>query len=81
MRKTLTTAALVLALSCPAFAGIMHTPVAPEPPPPQSAPAAQEPTTDGEMSAGATAPTADGHMQNGAAATFVQVMLSLLALS
>ena len=33
MRKTLTTAALLLALSCPASAGIMHTPpVASEPP-------------------------------------------------
>jgi hypothetical protein len=31
MRKTLTTAALLLALSCPASAGIMHTPpVAPD---------------------------------------------------
>jgi hypothetical protein len=33
MRKTLTTVALMLALSCSAFAGIMHTPGAPEPPP------------------------------------------------
>jgi nucleotidyltransferase/DNA polymerase involved in DNA repair len=32
MRKTLTTAALLLALSCTASAGIIHTPpVAPEP--------------------------------------------------
>lgn len=81
MRKTLTTAALVLALSCPAFAGIMHTPVAPEPPPPQPASAMREVTTDGEMSAGATSLTADGHMQNGAAATFVEVVLALLALA
>lgn len=35
MRKTLTTAALLLALSCPASAGIMHTP-----------PVTSEPTTD-----------------------------------
>jgi hypothetical protein len=51
MRKTLTTAALVLALSCPAWAGIMQTPPAPEPTP---ASATQEPTDgatlDGEMS-------------------------------
>jgi hypothetical protein len=32
MRKTLLTAGLVLILSCPAFAGIIHTP-APTPPP------------------------------------------------
>jgi MFS-type transporter involved in bile tolerance (Atg22 family) len=32
MRKTLTTATLVIILSCPAFAGIMHTPGEPEPP-------------------------------------------------
>jgi len=31
MRKTLTTAALVLALSCPALAGVIHIPPAPEP--------------------------------------------------
>lgn len=47
MRKTLTTAALLLALSCPAFAGEIHTPPAPSPPQPASAP--QEPTLNGEM--------------------------------
>jgi hypothetical protein len=36
MRKTLMMATLLLALSCPAFAGIMHTPGEPEPPPPTS---------------------------------------------
>jgi hypothetical protein len=80
MRKTLTTAALVLALCCPVFAGEMNTPVAPAPPPSQPASAIQEPTTDGEMSAGVMAPTADGIMGNGAAATFVQIVLNLLAL-
>lgn len=54
MRKTLATAALVLALSCPAWAGIIHIPPAPEPPPtPAPATAAQEPvegvTLNGEM--------------------------------
>ncbi|MBA3241434.1 MAG: hypothetical protein H0T60_09455 [Acidobacteria bacterium] len=53
----------------------------PEPPLSQPAPAIQEATTGGEMSAGATAPTADGIMPNDAAATFVQVVLNLLALS
>jgi hypothetical protein len=33
MRKTLTTAALLLALSCPALAGEMATPGSPAPPP------------------------------------------------
>lgn len=33
MRRTLTVAALVLALCCPAFAGIMHTPAPATPPP------------------------------------------------
>jgi hypothetical protein len=33
MRKTLMTAALMLALSCPASAGIIHTPGSPAPPP------------------------------------------------
>ncbi len=42
MRRTLTTAALVLALCCPAFAGIMHTPA------PESS-TAQEPSADGYM--------------------------------
>lgn len=81
MRKTLTIAALVLALGCPVFAGEMNAPVAPAPPPSQPAPTIQEPITDGEMSAGATAPTTDGIIQNEAAATFVQVVLNLLALS
>ena len=36
MRKTLSVAVLVLALCCPAFAGIIHTPPAPQPPPPSN---------------------------------------------
>ena len=50
MRKTLTTAALLLALSCPASAGIMHTPpVASDPPAPteQQSADANTVTTDG----------------------------------
>ena len=49
MRKTLTTVALLLALCCPAFAGLMHTPVKSDSePPPQST---QE-TTDGDIQNG-----------------------------
>jgi hypothetical protein len=81
MRKTLTTAALVLALTCPAFAGEMHTPVAPTPTPLQPAGATQWPTMDGEICTGVTATDADGDLQNDAAATFIQVLLNLLALS
>jgi hypothetical protein len=43
MRKTLMTAALLLAFSCPAFAGEMATPGSPTPPS-QPASAVQEPT-------------------------------------
>ena len=51
MRKTLTTAALVLALSCYAWAGVMHTPgIQPEPTPtPTPASAVQEPTDDATL--------------------------------
>jgi hypothetical protein len=49
MRKTLTTAALLLAFSCPALAGEMGIPGSPAPPP-TTATVAQEPTTDGVMS-------------------------------
>ncbi|HKO18639.1 MAG TPA: hypothetical protein VJU82_07115 [Acidobacteriaceae bacterium] len=45
MRKTLTTTALLLALSCSAFGGEMATPGAPTPPP-QPVSATQEPTAD-----------------------------------
>lgn len=60
MRKTVTTAALVLALSCSAWAGIMHTPGAPQQPNPEPSPtpttasAVQEPVTNGEDTTGAT---------------------------
>ena len=54
MRKTLTTAALLMALSCPAFAGEIQTTGAPTPLPPPTSNATQEPT-DGA--------TLDGIMQ------------------
>lgn len=55
MRKTLTTAVLLLAFSCPALAGEMHTPGSPTPPPTtanatqEPMDAVQEPTTGGEI--------------------------------
>ena len=67
MRKTLTTAALLLAFSCPALAGEMHTPPAPQPP----TVTAQEPT-GGEMP--------NGYMQNEAPDSLTQTALDLLAL-
>jgi hypothetical protein len=70
MRKTLTTAALLLAFSCPAFAGEMGTPGSPAPPP-ATANAVQEPT-GGE--------TLNGEMGTpGVSATLTQTVLKLLA--
>jgi len=46
MRKTLTTAVLLLALSCPALAGEIQTPGAPTPPP---ASPVQGPTDDATL--------------------------------
>jgi hypothetical protein len=52
MRKTLTTAALVFALSCQAWAGIMHTPpIAPEPEPTPTNTAQEAATTDEDTGA------------------------------
>jgi hypothetical protein len=76
MRKTLGVCLLVLLLTGSASAGIIGND-APAPPPSQPATVAQEPTTDGIMPNGAP----DGDMDNGAAATFLQVVLNLLALS
>jgi hypothetical protein len=65
MRKTLTTAALVLAFCCPALAGEIATPGSPAPPP-TTATVAQE-------------PTANGYMQNDSADSLTQIALDLLA--
>ena len=76
MKKTLRASVLVLALYCPAFAGDIPCPtVAPTP---QPARAVQELTLD----SGIQSPqTLDGDVPNGgAAATFVEVLLNLLAL-
>jgi hypothetical protein len=51
MRKTLGVAALMLALCCPALAGEVHIPPAPQPTP---ASATQAPTTTDEDTHGAT---------------------------
>jgi hypothetical protein len=72
MRKTLTTAALMLALTCHAWAGIMHTPNAPQPQPtPTPASATQEPTDE---------PTLIGEMGTpGVSESLTQTVLELLA--
>jgi hypothetical protein len=64
MRKTLTTAGLLLALSCTAFGGEIHIPPAPTTPPDS---AAQEPTLNGIM-----------HTP-GASESMTQTVLELLA--
>ncbi|HZI17019.1 MAG TPA: hypothetical protein VEY09_00340 [Pyrinomonadaceae bacterium] len=70
MRKTLMTAALLLALSCPALAGEIGTPGVTAPPP-QPARIVQEPTD---------AASAGGIMQNDAPDSLTQTLLDLLAL-
>lgn len=68
---------LALAVSVCAYAGEMDNGVS-QPPPSQPTTDAQGPTTDGEMNAPLTT---DADMQNDVAATFAQVLMSLLALS
>ena len=63
MRKTLTTAALLLALSCPTAAGIMHTPPV----------ASDPPDTTQEQSADANTVTTDSLIQ-----TLLDVIVSVL---
>ena len=77
-------AALVLALvlSTSAFAGEMHTDVAP-PPPPTANSTAQTTTTDGVMHTDAaegvmTNDTVAGEIHTGVAATLTQIALSVL---
>lgn len=70
MRKPLTTAALLLAFSCPALAGVMPTPGSPAPPPPTSN-AVQEPTEDVTLNGEIGTP--------GVSATLRQTALELLA--
>jgi hypothetical protein len=72
MRKTLTTVALVLALTCHAWAGIMHTPNSPQPQPtPTPASATQEPTDGVPL---------NGEIQTtGVSESLTQIALELLA--
>ena len=69
MRKTLTTGLLLLAFSCPALAGEMMTPPAPQPPPasPIQGPT-DGPAINGEM-----------HTPPGLSESLTQITLELLA--
>lgn len=70
MRKTLTTAALLLAFSCPTFAGEMATPGSPVAPPTTTS-AAQEPTSGETLSGEIGTP--------GISDSLTQTILELLA--
>lgn len=73
MRKTLTTAALLLALCCPALAGEMNTTGSPAPPPPSDPIIMMEGPTDDVTPNGETAaPDAPD--------TLTQLTLELLAI-
>lgn len=77
MRKTLTTAALLLSLSCPTLAGIIHTPGAPTPQPTPTS-VMQEPT-DG-VTLNGEIPTPPGEMHTpGVSGSLARVALDLLA--
>jgi hypothetical protein len=67
MRKTISVAALLLALTCPAYAGEIQND-SPKPPPPS---AVQEPTDEAST---------DGDIQNTALDSLTRVALDLLAL-
>ena len=73
MRKTLRASVLMLALCCPAFAGEMPCPTVVPTPDPM--------TVEQEPAAGAAVDTMDGQVETAAVASFVEVMLSLLALA
>ena len=66
MRKTISVAALLLALTCPAYAGEMQNDK------PQAA-TVQEPTTEGDIH------TTEGEIQNDATASLTQIALDMLA--
>ncbi len=69
MRKTISVAALLLALTCPAYAGDIQNDS-----PNQQANTAQEPTGDDH------APTVAGDIQNDATDSLTQLALDALAL-
>jgi hypothetical protein len=64
MRKAISVSALILALTCPVYAGDMPN-GAPQPPPPAPSSATQEPT--------------GGEIPTGATDTLTQITLDLLA--
>ncbi|MDT5294302.1 MAG: hypothetical protein QOJ76_1182 [Acidobacteriota bacterium] len=64
MRKTISIAALILALTCSTYAGDMQNDT-PKPPPPPI-PVVQEPTTNGDM-------------QNDSADSLTEIVLDLIA--
>ena len=68
MRKTMTTAALLLALGCPASAGEMHTPGSPAPPTTTTS-AVQEP-----------APETQAVVEDGVRGSMTEIALDLLSL-
>lgn len=76
MRKTLTTAALLLALSVPMLAGEIHTPGAPTPPPPQPTSPMQAPTDGATLNGEMQTP---GEMHTGLSDILTETALDLLA--
>lgn len=68
MRKLLPTAALLLLLACPAFAGEVNNPNSPTPPP---TPVVEQPTGDTTLN--------DGTATSDASAPLMQITLELLA--
>jgi hypothetical protein len=79
MRKTLRASTLVLALCCPAFAGDIPNPVVVPTPQPRTS-SFQGPTANEDVETVMTAPAAEGETLSGATATFLEVVLNLLAL-
>lgn len=81
MRKTLRTSALLLVLSCTAFAGEIHTPGSPAQPPPPSS--VQEPTVgvspDGEIHTPPGGMDTTGEIYAGVSESLAQVALDMLA--
>ena len=76
MRKAISVSALILALTCPVYAGDMPN-GSPQPPPPAPASATQEPT-GGEMPNGE--PALAGEILNDVPGDMTQIALDLLAL-
>jgi len=75
MRNALLMAALLVALCCPASAGIINNPSTPVPlptPPPTTAQTAEEPAPTDEE------PTTTGEGTDGAAPSLTEIMLDIL---